>query len=406
MPESKLKQTLSLWQLTFFAVGTMIGAGIYVLVGKVAGIAGMATPFAFLVSAALAGFTAFSYAELSARIPKSAGEVVYVKKGFGLPWLSTVVGWLVITSGVISAASILNGFVGYLDVFVTFPHWITITLLAVGLGGLAIYGVGESVSLVVGITLLEIGGLIFVVVMAGDSLGDLPARAPELLPEMNMEGFSIVMAAAFLAFFAFVGFEDLANVAEEARHPRKDLPRAVLMAMVITTTLYVLIALVAVLSLPAEQLANSDAPLADIMALKGKNMPLFISAISLIAVINGALAQIIMGSRVVYGMAENGLAPKLFTYVLPKRQTPLPATLAIVFVIWVLAVAFPIVPLARATSFVILVVFCMVNLSLFRLKLRGPHPEGVVRYPIWFPLAGFILSIAFLGYQIWVVVVG
>ena len=118
MPDSQLKQTLSFWQLTFFGVGTMVGAGIYVLVGKVAGIAGMVTPFAFAVSAILAGFTACSYAELGARIPRSAGAVVYVKSGLNQDWLSTIVGWLVIASGVISAASILNGFVGYLDVFV------------------------------------------------------------------------------------------------------------------------------------------------------------------------------------------------------------------------------------------------------------------------------------------------
>lgn len=401
MPESQLKQTLSFWQLTFFGVGTMIGAGIYVLVGKVAGIAGMATPFAFAMSAVLAGFTACSYAELGARIPRSAGAVVYVKSGLRLNWLSTVVGWLVIASGVISAASILNGFVGYLDVFVEIPHWITISLLTLLLGGMAVVGVGESVGLVVGITLLEMAGLLFVVLMAGESLGDLPARASELMPEFSADGFGIVMGASFLAFFAFVGFEDLANLAEEARNPRRDLPRAVILAMVITTVLYILISLVAVLSLSAEQLAASDAPLADILALKSGNLSLFISGISLIAVINGALAQIIMGSRVVYGMAENGLAPRMFSYVLPKRKTPLPATIVIALIIWILAVAFPIVPLARATSFVILTVFCLVNLSLFLLKIRGPHPEGVVRYPVWFPLAGLVLSVAFLGYQVW-----
>jgi APA family basic amino acid/polyamine antiporter len=399
MPKSQLKQTLTMWQLTFFGVGTMIGAGIYVLVGKVAGIAGMAAPLAFVLSGVLAGFTACSYAELSARIPRSAGAVVYVQAGMGRPWLSTVVGWLVITSGVISAASILNGFVGYVDVFVEIPHWITITVVTLLLTGVALYGIGESVGLIVGITLLEIGGLIFVVVMTADSFGDLPARADELVPEIDVGTFGMLMSAAFLAFFAFVGFEDLANLAEEARNPVRDLPKAVLLAMGITTVLYILIALVAVLSLPADQLAASDAPLADILALKGESLPLFISAISLVAVINGALAQMIMGSRVVFGMSENGLAPKLFSYVIPSRKTPLPATLVVAFIIWLLAVAFPIITLAKATSFVILIVFTMVNLSLFLLKIRGPHPQGVVRYPLWFPVLGFVLCLAFLIWQ-------
>ena len=215
----ELKRTLSLAQITFYGLGTILGAGIYVLVGKVAGTAGLYAPLAFVVAALLAGLTGLSYAELAARHPKSAGEAVYVQDGFRWRPLSMLVGFLIILTGIVSAATIANGFVGYLHVFIDVPDWLAITLLVLALGALAAWGIAESVMAATAITLVEVGGLLLVLAVAGGSFADLPARLPELIPPFEVPVWQGILLGAFLAFYAFIGFEDMANVAEEVRHP-------------------------------------------------------------------------------------------------------------------------------------------------------------------------------------------
>lgn len=397
---SKLRKTLSTWQLIFYGIGTMLGAGIYVLVGKVAGTAGMFTPLAFLAAAILAGFTAFSYAELSARFPKSGGEVVFLQEGFRKKWPGLVIGWMVVLTGIVSASTIMKGFYGYLEVFVHIPEWLAITLGTLLLAGIAIWGIGESVNLVGVITLIEVSGLVLVVVVAGDSLGEFPARAGEMLPAFSGLDFTLIFSGAFLAFFAYVGFEDLANVAEEAKTPSKSLPIAVIVSLFVASVLYILVALVAVLSLPMDQLTETNAPLAEILAKKGSQWPWLISAISLFAVINGALVQIIMGARVIYGLSEQGLAPQLFSKVPKLTGTPVNATVAVSACILSFALFVPMVRLAEAASFIILSVFVLVNLSLLLIKKREKHPEGVFRVYFWVPALGLILSMALLIFKV------
>ena len=167
---AELKRTLSLAQLVLYGLGTILGAGIYVLVGKVASLAGPYVPVAFLVAALLTVFTGLSYAELAARYPRSAGEAVYVQEGFHRRALSLLVGFLLILTGMVSSATIVNGFVGYLHVFVTVPDWLVITLLVLLLGALAAWGISESVMAASLITLIEVGGLILVILVAGNSL--------------------------------------------------------------------------------------------------------------------------------------------------------------------------------------------------------------------------------------------
>ena len=396
----KLRKTLGTWQLIFYGIGTMLGAGIYVLVGKVSGASGMFTPVAFLVSAILAGFTGFSYAELSARFPKSGGEVVFLQQGLKRNWPGIVIGYMVVLTGIVSAATIMKGFYGYLEVFIEAPEGLVVALGCLILGGIAIWGIGESVSLVGIITLIEVSGLVIVIVVAGDSLGELPARAGEMVPSFSGTDVGMVLTGAFLAFFAYVGFEDLANVAEEAKNPRKSLPIAVIVSLFVATILYVLVALVAVLSLPMDQLAETKAPLADILALKGNKWPWLIAAISIFAVVNGALVQIIMGARVIYGLAEQGYSPRFFKWIPKATGTPVWATVAMTIIIMVLALWFPIVNLAEAASFVILSVFVLVNLSLFLVKIREPHPDGMFKVPLFVPILGGLLSLAFIGFKV------
>jgi len=207
MAQTELKRTLSLSIITFYGIGTILGAGIYVLVGKIAGEAGIYAPISFIFAAIIAGFTGFSYAELSSRFPYSAGEVFYVDEGFNKQWLSRIIGVLVVLTGVVSAATVSRGFIGYFNLFVETPDWIPIILVIAVLGGLAIWGIKESAMVVVAITALEIGGLLFVLFVAGDSLGDLPERIDELIPPMNPTILNGIVLGGFLSFFAFIGFD-------------------------------------------------------------------------------------------------------------------------------------------------------------------------------------------------------
>jgi len=402
----ELKRALNLAFLTFYGLGTILGAGIYVLVGKVAGIAGLYAPVAFLVAGVVAAVTAFSYAELASRLPKSAGEAVYVQEGFGARSLSTAVGLLLVLSGLVSSATLANGFVGYFEVFVELPAWLVITLLVAALGGLATWGIAESVIAATVATLIEIAGLVLIVAVSVDSLATFPARLPELLPPFETAAWAGIAAAAFLAFYAFIGFEDMVNVAEEVKDPRRTLPRAIILAMAISTALYLLVATAAVLALPLTELASTDAPLALMFERATGRAPLAIAAISLFAVVNGALVQIIMGARVLYGMSEAGWLPRWFGRVHARRRTPHHATVFMTCAVLLLALGLPLVTLAKATSFTILIVFALIHAALLRIKRRDPAPPGVRTYPVWIPAAGCALTVAMLAFQTLSIIAG
>lgn len=402
--KTELRRTLSLPLLCFYGLGTILGAGIYVLIGEVAGVAGMWAPLAFLTAALVAGFTALSYAELSSRIPKSAGEAAYLQKAFGLKLIAGCAGWGVVTTGIVSAATVTRGFVGYLEVFVDLPETPVIIVTLLLMGGLAIWGVGQSVIAASIVTALEVFGLIFVIALAGHHLGDVPDRWEELLPPVSLHGWNQILLGGYLAFFAFIGFEDIVNLAEEAQEPRRNLPRAILFCLVVSTSFYIIVALIAVLALPPEQLADQKAPLAEILSQRGDWARVTISLISMVAVINGALIQIIMASRVVYGMAQVNLAPRVLGDVHPVTQTPVKGTLLVTAIIIILAVGFPLVGLAKATSTVTLIVFALVNAALWKIKCsKGKEPESqpVHHYPIWIPVVGLILCLAALILQFW-----
>jgi len=401
-----LKRSLSLPLLTFYGLGTILGAGIYVLVGKVAAHAGPYVPVAFLVAAVIAVFSALSYAELAARYPKSGGAAVYVQAGFRRQWLSVFVGFLMILTGMVSSATLVNGFVGYLHVFMDVPAWLVIAVLVLGMGALAAWGIAESVAAAALITVIELGGLIFILVVTGNHFADLPARIAEFVPSADLHVWNGIFLGAFLAFYAFIGFEDMVTVAEETKEPVRNVPRAVLLALGIATLLYILVALAAVLALPADELARTEAPFALLYTQATGKAPTVISLISLFAVVNGALIQIIMASRILYGMSREGWLHVALGRVHPKRHTPLLATALVTLAVLVLALWLPLVTLAKATSFITLVAFSLINLALLRIKRRDPRPAGMRIYPAWVPWAGFISSSAFVLYQLATFVLG
>lgn len=401
MPEPvTLKRTLTLPLLTFYGLGTILGAGIYVLVGEVAAIAGMHTPVAFAVAAAVAAFTAFSYAELTARYPCSAAEAVYVQEGLGQTWLSVAVGILVLFAALASAAALANGFAGYLRLFLDVPPWAAILVVVPALGALAAWGIRESARAAAAATIIEIGGLLLVVAVSGEGLLTLPQRLGELAPPAQAGAWQGIFLAAFVAFFAFIGFEDMANVAEEVKDPERTMPRAILLALAAATVLYLLVALAAVLTLSRAELSGEAAPLALMYERATGREPVLISLIGLFAVTNGALVLLIRAARVLHGMSARGWLPAALGRVHAVTRTPLLATAAVTFGTLALAIALPLVSLAKATSAAILVVFALINLSLLRIKRRRPAPAGVRGYPKAVPATGFVLSLLLLGFEL------
>lgn len=397
--EPGLERSLSLPLLTLYGLGNILGAGIYVLIGKVVASAGVFTPWSFLLASLVAGMTAFSYAELSARYPLSAGEAVYLQSGFGLRLLSSGAGVLIVFAGIVSAAAIARGFVGYFLQFWIVPPALLITLLVAALGALAIWGIAESALLAALFTLIEVSGLLLVAWVAfpdSASLGD--SFTAMMLPAefVHWDG---ILLGGILAFYAYIGFEDMVNVAEEVREPERNLPIAILAALAISTLLYMVIALVAVSGPSLEALSSAEAPLALIYEHATGSAPVAISLIALAAVINGALIQIIMASRVCYGMARQGWIPAVLGKVNSRTRTPVTATLVISATVLLMALLLPVESLARVTSLLLLVVFALVNLALLKIQRKPAQSYTGFSVPGWIPLGGFLSSSALLAYQ-------
>lgn len=398
-PPVQLKRGLSLLLLSFYGIGTILGAGIYVLVGKVAGAAGLATPLAFLIAAVLVLFSAFSYAELSARFPKSAGEAVYISEGLGWSWLAVLVGLMIVGIGVTSTATLLHGFVGYVQVLLPLPGPLVITLLVLLLAGVVGWGISQSAWIAGLMTVVEIFGLLLVLWVARDAFGGVPDQLGALLPLTDLTLAAGVLAGAFVAFYAFIGFEDIVNVAEEVREPERNLPRAILIAWLVTTVLYLAVATVSVLTLDRAALSGSDAPLALIYQSVTGRTPVVLTAIGLVSVLNGALIQVIMASRVLYGMSRRGWLPTVLGRVHPTTRTPLIATGLVSAVILAMALWLPLLSLAKLSSLITLTVFTLVNLALLRLKLSQPAVQTFT-VPVWVPALGVLVNVAFMASQL------
>lgn len=400
-PQDQLRRALSLPLLVAFGVGTMVGGGFYALLGRVAYHAGSQLPCAILVAAVVASITSLSFGELASRFPFSAGESRYVDEAFGMRALSIFVGWAVISTGVISAATLTRAFVGFVQDLVMIPTYVGISVFVVLLTALSVRGILESVWFAAAITVIEVGGLLWVLLLHAGRLLELPARWHEIAPDASWDTWAGITMGGFLAFYAFIGFEDMVNEAEEVQSPRRNLPRGILLALLITSMLYLLIATTAVLAIPVESLIESRTPLATLVHSQGSEARMMMIAISLLAGINGALVQIIMSSRVAYGMSSHGQGPRILAAVHSRLQTPVPATILMGTLVLVFALWLPVETLARITSAIMLMNFALVNAALVRLKLkRTPVPSEVTVYPLFVPVIGTVCCLTFLGLQI------
>jgi APA family basic amino acid/polyamine antiporter len=394
---AQLRRRLSLPLLVLYGIGITIGAGIYVLIGAVAGHAGRHAPWSFLLAAATMALTVGSYAELATRFPVSAGEAAYVRAAFGSRLASTATGLLSILIGIVSSAAVALGAAGYIGQFTALPQSTIVVLLLGALGAVAAWGILESVLLASLFTLIEAGGLLAIIV-AGFHAG-LPAAGALLAPPpFDAQVLSGIAYASLLAFFAFVGFEDLANVVEEAKFPHRDIPRAMVLTLAISTVLYVAVAAIAVAAVPVAELATSRAPLSLVFRAVAGVSPVTISLIAIVATLNTILAQMTMAARVIYGMSKQGDLPRFAGRVHPKTATPLIATALIVAATLTLALLVPFERLAESTSLATLLVFALVNVSLLRLRHRRIRSEGPhVRVPLWVPAAGLASCCAMMA---------
>ena len=391
-----LERRLTLPLLTLYGLGVTVGAGIYVLVGTTAAKAGFYAPVSFLLAALVVAFTGFSYSEFGTRHPVSAGEAAYVRNGFDSRTIALIVGLMVAASGVVSSAVISIGAVAYLEHFIPLSPALLTLLVILLLGLVAVWGILESVAVAAVFTLIEIGGLCFVIFYGFTLKPDMLNEFGTLIPPLEIGAWSGIVSAGLLAFFAFVGFEDIANVAEEVKNPRRTLPRAVIFTLLIATMLYLAVVSVVVLVVPMSELSVSAAPLVLVFANAGDTVRGAFSVIAIIATINGVLIQMIMASRVLYGLACQGNLHHKLTYIHPVTHTPVIATALVVVIILVLALFLPITELAEMTSRIVLIVFMTVNLALIRLKLSREAASGdVFEVPIWVPALGF-LSCLFL----------
>jgi len=390
-----LKRAIGPVLLTLYGIGVTIGAGIYVLVGEVAAVSGMAAPVAFLVAGSLAALSALSYAELATLYPRAGGEATYVSAVFARPWLTTTVGLLVAFSGITSSAAVLLGFVGYLNTLVPLPDWIALVGIIIVLAAVTFWGVAESLTVVAITTLVEIGGLLLVVGAGLPSLAGLPAALPDIWPGFDGTVWLLIMSSSILAFFAFIGFEDIVNMAEEVRQPGRTLPVAIIVTLVVSTLLYVVLAVVSILSVGPEQLGASDAPLALVFGASGGN-PAILSSIAILAVVNGALIQMIMASRLLYGMAQLGRLPSALAHVSPLTRTPDYAILGVAGLVLIFALTLPIADLAANASLAVLAVFSIVNVALLVLRLRPGSERAVFRVPLAVPVLGAVATAGLL----------
>ena len=386
--DTGLKRVLSLPLLVLYGLGTTIGAGIFVLTGKVAGVAGGFAPLAFLSAAILAGLAALCFAELAVRHPESGGAAVYVKEGLGSDRLALLTGGLVILAGLVSTATIITGFAGYAGDMVPAPALALKLGAAVLLGLIAFWGVQESVTVAATVTIAEVGVLIAICLFGLPGLtldGIGKAMQPATADAVIWAG---VASGALLAFYAFIGFEDIVNVAEETRDPHRTLPRAIIVTLVVTSILYVAVSLIAVTAAPLNELAGSTAPLTFLFERVSGLPGGTISIIAIFSVLNGALIQIIMASRVFFGLGRRGWLPAWLATVHRTTRTPSNAIILCVLIVALLVTAFPLEALAKTTSFITLAIFALVAVALFRLKRKTQAvPAGGFSVPIWLPVA-------------------
>lgn len=393
-----LVRTMGLFSLVVYGVGDMVGSGIYATIGTAAGVMGNAVWVAFACAMVAALLTGLSYASIASRYPKAAGAAYVTNRAFGFVFLSYVVGLAVTASGLTSMATASNAFADSLLRFTgDMPPWVIKVALLTTLAAINFWGLTHSLWLNLLCTAIEVGGLVFIVIVGAkfwggvDYLETPPAAGGSLTVPL-------VLSATVLTFFAFIGFEDMLNVGEEVKDPRRTMPRGMILALLIVTVLYISIGVTAVSVVPYAELADTKTHGAALAQITNKATPWLpawvFTAITLFAVANTALINYIMGSRLVYGMSRQGLVPAPLGRLHAKRRTPHIAIGVLFVIVLVLALSGGVKQLAGSTSLLLLTVFCLVNASLIVLKRRPGEARGGFEVPVFVPVLGALVCAA------------
>lgn len=401
----QLKRAVGPLLLLFFIVGDMVGGGIYALVGEVGAVTGGAIWSGFLLAFILAAFTAFAYAELVSKYPRAGGAAVYIHLAFKTPLLTFMVAFAVVLSGITSAAGLAIGFGGdYLSQFIAVPTILTALVVMVLLAIINYRGISESVKLNATFTIVELGGLLLIVLIGIVALASgqgEPSRAFEFKGGGGTFGvLGISLAGAALAFYALIGFEDSVNIAEETQDPSRNYPRILFGGLLIVGVLYLLVTIIASMVVPTGQLADSSGPLLEVVKVSNLGVPLkLFAAIALLALINGALINMIMASRLVYGMAQEEVMPSIFGKIQAQRQTP---WVAIIFTtllaMLLIVIGGDLETLAATTVVLLLLAFIMVNIAVLVLRRDSVQHEHF-RAPTVLPVLGIVVCVGLLTQQ-------
>lgn len=387
-----LARRIGLFSLIVYGVGDMIGSGIYGTIGVAAGAMGNAVWLAFLISMFAAMLTGLSYASLGSRYPKAGGASYVMQRAFKRPFLSYVVGLAVAASGLTSMAAAANVFASTLiPVFPEVPVKGILIGFVVLLAVVNLVGIKESMRMNLICTAVEVGGLIFIIIVGAKYWGNVDYLE---VPDGASLTAPLLLGGAVLTFYSFVGFEDMINVSEEVKNPERNMPKGILYALLIATVLYMAISITAVSVVPYTDLANPEkgAPLVQLTGIASPWLPGWVfGAITLFAVANTALLNYIMSSRMLYGMSNQKLLPDTFGKVHVRFRTPYMAILFLGGVVLILSLIGNIAQLASATSLLLLACFCLVNAALVILQRREGEPPGRLEIPAFIPVLGFLV---------------
>ena len=387
---AKLRRSLGLLETTLAGIGIILGAGVYALVGAVAAEAGNGLWLSFVFAAIVASIIGLCYAELASMFPRSGADYEYTRRALGAR-PAFVVGWLMVIGNVIAAAAVALGFGGYLNtLFNIDPTLAAIAALAVATA-VAFFGVEETVKVMIVGTFVEVAGLIFVIAVGLPHLGDVS------LLEFENGGFGVLGGAA-LVMFAYLGFSEVATLAEETKDPTRTVPLAMVFSIIITTALYIMVAIAAVSVLGAPALAQSAAPLAAVVQdVLGDRASDVIAVIALFSTANTMLLLLVAASRMMYGMANTNALPRFLAWVHPDRHTPIRAIALCLALATGVALTGELSFAAGASNFAIFVAFGAVCVSLVVLRYRQPDLPRPFRLPFTFgrlpvlPVVGVVL---------------
>lgn len=390
-----LKRTLGLTMLTFYGTGMILGAGIYSIIGQAAGLAGAGVWQGFALAAIASLLTALSYAELATLFPQAGGEYVYLRNAFPRQrWVAATIGILVTFAGCAAATTVALAFTSYLQHFVSAPRFLVAISLLAFFTAVNIFGLKQSSWVNAIFTLIEAAGLILFIWLGWQS----PIFGEALSVTPNPE----IISSAALIIFAYFGFENIVNLAEETNEPEKTIPRAILLSLGISTFLYIFVSLAAVALMPSEQLALTEAALTDAAMISSPKIAGILGGIALFSTANTVLIALITASRIVYGISKDKSLPLIFSKTLSKKNTPWVAAIFVfIFSVLLLPIG-KVETVASVSAFVTMIAFVAVNIAIVALRITSSDlprpfrvPFSIRKIPV-IPILGIGVCLIFL----------